>query len=174
MGRKRKPTELHVLQGTGRKHRMNPNEPTPAAAIPDPPRFLKGYALEEWQEITVELYELGLLTTVDRTALAAYCQAFRTWAEAVEALELKPREGEPPLEKPQLALLQRTKNGNVIQSALVGIAHTAMEQMRKYLTEFGMTPAARAKAVAKKPGGKTESKWAKFGEKKERGNRKRK
>jgi P27 family predicted phage terminase small subunit len=38
----------------------------------------------------------------------------------------------------------RTPSGYPIQSPYIGIATKAIEQMRKFLSEFGMTPASRS------------------------------
>lgn len=161
-GRKRKPKKLHMLHGTLRGDRHNLDEPEPEPNIPDPPPHLKGYALEEWERIVPELYELGLLSNIDRAALAAYCQAYRQHVEAVEAMEQK---GSGRKRAKPLTVITRTTNGNVIQSPLVGIANTALFLMHKYLTEFGLTPVARTRAKAKKPE-KPKSQWEKFGAKK--------
>jgi len=153
-----------MLQGTLRKDRHNLEEPEPAPNMPDPPAHLKGHALAEWERIVPELYELGLLSNIDRAALAAYCHAYRVHVEAVEAMEQKGSGKKRP--KP-LSVTTTTTNGNEIQSPLVGISNTALLLMHKYLTEFGLTPVARTRAKAKKPE-KPKSQWEKFGKKSER------
>ena len=75
-GRKPLPTHLKMVRGTLQKCRMNPDEPTPAPEIPDAPPHLSPEAREEWERLALELYELGILSTIDRAALAAYCQAY--------------------------------------------------------------------------------------------------
>lgn len=119
---------------------MNPDEAMPDPAIPSPPEHLSQAASVEWGRITQDLYTLGLLSHIDRSALAAYCVVYSRWAEAEELIKEK-------------GILIKTTNGNVIQSPLVGIANKAMELMHKYLTEFGMTPASRARVRADKPTG---------------------
>jgi P27 family predicted phage terminase small subunit len=146
MGRKKKPTNLHILSGTHRKDRQNPNEPAINPEIPDPPDHLSKFALVEWGRITPQLYRLGLLSQIDRPALAIYCQAYGRWKDAEEQLA-------------QSSVVIKTQSGNVIQNPLVGIANKAMEHMRKSLALFGMSPADRAKVTAnKKEGAKDE--WA--------------
>jgi len=130
-GRKNTPVELKVLQGTNRADRANNEMPDVKADIPDAPSFLGDDAREEWDQISTELFDLGLLSKIDRAALAAYCQSFDRWAKAERALA-------------EENLISRTSNGNEIQNPLVGIANKAMENMRKFLVEFGMTPATRA------------------------------
>lgn len=138
MARKKQPSNMKVLKGTDQPCRMNPDEAEPEGAIPAAPDHLSQDASIEWGRISQELYQLGLLSRVDRAALAAYCQAYGRWCEAERAMQ-------------QSGMLVKTTNGNVIQSPYVSIANKSLEIMHKYLTEFGMTPSARAKVQAKKP-----------------------
>ena len=140
---------MKVLKGTDQPCRMNPDEAEPNLAIPSPPEHLSQEANVEWGRISQELYQLGLLSRVDRAALAAYCQTYGRWVEAERTLAEK-------------GMLVKTTNGNIIQSPLVSIANKSLEIMHKYLTEFGMTPAARAKVQAKKPEDGQENPFAKF------------
>ena len=91
-----------------------------------------------------ELYDLGVLSAVDRAALAAYCQAYGRWVAAER--ELRREDG-------SMNLISVTSNGNVIQNPLVGIANKSLELMHKYLTEFGMSPSSRTRVGAKKKTG---------------------
>lgn len=101
-------------------------------------------AREEWERLALELYELGILSTIDRAALAAYCQAYGRWVEAEE--QLRNIDG-------TMKLTETTSNGNIIQNPLVGIANKSLELMHKYLTEFGMSPSSRTRVSAKKKTG---------------------
>ena len=47
-------------------------------------------ARDEWHRIAGSLHQMGVLTTVDRAALAAYCQAHARWVEAGEKLQETP------------------------------------------------------------------------------------
>lgn len=147
-GRKPLPTPLKILRGTDRKDRTNKNEPKPDLSMPSAPEHLSRYALMEWGRVTVELYQLGLLTDIDRAALAAYCQCYGRWREAEEELA-------------KTGLTITTTNGNVIQNPIVGIANKSLEMMHKFLVEFGMTPSARTRVtpVGKDTAKKT-NKWA--------------
>lgn len=135
-GRKPLPTHLKMVRGTLQKCRMNPDEPTPDPEIPDAPPHLSPEAREEWERLALELYELGILSTIDRAALAAYCQAYGRWVEAEE--QLRNIDG-------TMKLTETTSNGNIIQNPLVGIANKSLELMHKYLTEFGMSPSSRTR-----------------------------
>src|SRR5262249_30285062 len=85
-GRPKLPTKLHILHGNPGHRPLNTNEPEPETSIPELPTILVGEALLEWHRITAELLQLGLVTKVDRAALAAYCQAWGRWVEAEEHL----------------------------------------------------------------------------------------
>ena len=117
-GRKPLPTHLKMVRGTLQKCRMNPDEPTPDPEIPDAPPHLSPEAREEWERLALELYELGILSTIDRAALAAYCQAYGRWVEAEE--QLRNIDG-------TMKLTETTSNGNIIQNPLVGIANKSLD-----------------------------------------------
>lgn len=138
MGRKPVPTKLKIVKGTDQPCRINPDEPEPVVSLPDPPPEWKKanpVALTEWERITPHLYELGLLTAVDRAALVAYCEA---WSRL--------RQAEAEIAK--TGLLVETTNGNLIQSPAVGIANTAFKNMLAAATEFGLTPSSRTRVSA--------------------------
>src|SRR6266702_4168364 len=77
-----KPTALKVVSGTLRKSRRNKQEPKPEQAIPSPPVCLKGEALSEWKRLSPQLYDIGILTDIDRATLALYCQIWGRWMKA--------------------------------------------------------------------------------------------
>jgi P27 family predicted phage terminase small subunit len=100
-------------------------------------------AKAEWRRISTGLYHLGLLTMVDENPLAAYCQAYARWVNAEEAIA---RMAERDLLTGGLMI--KTSNGNAIQNPLVGTANRASSDMVRYASEFGFTPAARARIAA--------------------------
>ena len=77
----------------------------------------------------------GVLTVIDRAALAAYCQAWGRWVEAEEKLRETPT-------------LFKTPSGHVQQSPWLGIANKQLELMGRYMVELGLTPAARSRVTA--------------------------
>jgi P27 family predicted phage terminase small subunit len=143
-GRKPIPTSLKILRGNPGRRRLNALEPKPGTAIPDPPEHLTEDALVEWVRITKQLEPLGLVSFLDRAALAAYCQAYGRWACAERELKTY-------AEKSGMGgLLYKTKSGNVIPSPLLGAANKAMADMVRYATEFGLTPSARVRVRGEK------------------------
>ena len=142
-GRKRTPTALKLVKGNPGKRALPKNEPKPDLAQPSPPPFLCDDAKVEWGRVIGTLYKAGLMTELDRAALAAYCQAYGRWAQAERALARM-------AEKDELnrALMVKTTNGNAIQNPLVGIANKAKDDVVRHAVEFGMTPSARARVNA--------------------------
>ena len=139
------PTTLKVLRGNPGHEKLNKNEPKPALLpqVPEPPPFLEGYAREEWNRLITELHRLQLVTMADINPLAAYCMAYHRWRTAEESLaEMAKRD---LISK---GLMIKTVGGNAIQNPLVGTANRAANDMVRYASEFGLTPAARARISA--------------------------
>ena len=136
-GRPAKPTALKRLQGNPGKRGLSKDEPQPEKRIPPCPKHLDGEAKKEWRRVTKELHALGLLTNVDRAALAAYCQNWSRWVKAEEELA-----------KDDVELVLSTDKGYHHPNPWIGIANNAMKQMRVFLAEFGMTPASRSRVSA--------------------------
>ncbi len=130
------PTKLKILTGNRGKRPLNDLEPEPEGKIPRKPRILQGMAKTEWDRITKELHVLGLLTEIDRTALAVYCQNWQRWNEAERELSKN--------------LVTVTDKGYAMQSPYVAISNKAAENMKKFLIEFGMTPASRSRVKVPK------------------------
>ncbi len=149
MGRKPLPSNVKRFKGTNRADRDNKNEAKPPPKIPEPPDHLSKLALIEWGRVSNLLLKLGLMSDLDMSCLAAYCQAYSRWAEAEELLKTE-------------KLVIETKSGNIIQNPLVGIANKSMERMIKCLVEFGMSPSSRSKVVAYLPKDKKDD-WDEFG-----------
>ena len=135
-GAKKKPTAMKVLAGTYRKDRANLDEPLAKPAIPSCPRFVVGEARKEWRRVSRLLFAMGVLSEIDRSALAAYCQAWAQWVDAEQKLA-------------KTGMLVSVE-GVVRISPTWQAANQSREQMRAYLTEFGMTPASRARVRANK------------------------
>ncbi len=142
-GRKPKPTHLKLVKGNPGKRPINEREPVPASKLPSPPAFLADGAKVEWGRVSEELYRIGILTGIDRAALAAYCQAYARWAAAEKAINAMAE-----VDLVAGGLLTSTSNGNKIQNPLVGIANKAAADMVRYAAEFGMTPSARSRIKA--------------------------
>jgi P27 family predicted phage terminase small subunit len=132
------PTALKKLRGNPGKRPLNEAEPTPELATPSVPSHLSKEARREWRRIVPELEKLGLLTKLDRTALAAYCDAVGRWVQASRELE-------------EHGLTTVTPNGYPIQSPWLAISNKALAQLRQFIQEFGLSPASRSRVSATPP-----------------------
>lgn len=142
-GPKPKPTALRVLEGNKSKRPFSRYEPTPRPAIPACPTYLNDYAQEEWRRVAQTLYDLGTLSELDQSMLAAYCAAFSHWRHAEEDLEhMAQADGTTH------GAVIRTKSGNFIQNPMVGVANTARREMQRLAAEFGLSPSARTQIEA--------------------------
>jgi P27 family predicted phage terminase small subunit len=156
-GRLRTPTNLRILRGNPSKRPLPEGEPEPALApdIPEPPVFLTGYARDEWWSIAPELYRLGLLTMIDISTLAAYCQAYGRWRAAEEALARMAAN-----DQLMNGLIIKSSKGDAVPNPLVGVSRKAAHDMIRYAGEFGLTPAARARLAAGPSGAPERSKFS--------------
>ncbi len=137
-GRKPQPTHLKLLEGNPGKRPLNKREPKPPAVTPTCPRHLSDEAKKEWRRVTPLLDTLGLLTKIDRAALAMYCEAWGRWVQAEEALR-------------KFGVMVKSPNGFPMQSPYLAVANKAIDQMRGLLTEFGMSPASRTRISVEQP-----------------------
>jgi P27 family predicted phage terminase small subunit len=143
-GPKPKPTHLKVIAGTARRCRLPKHEPKPELAIPPVPPELCDDAKLDWGRVAPDLYRAGLMTNLDRAALAGYCAAWGRMVRAERALRKLGDEGAD-------GLLIKTAKGNVIQNPLVGIANKAAADMVRFAAELGMTPSARSRVSVPPP-----------------------
>jgi P27 family predicted phage terminase small subunit len=133
-GRRPKPTAIRRQAGNLGKRAFNKHEPLPPEGLPDCPEHLSIVATDGWHRVARTLYDMGVLTVIDRAALAAYCQAYGRWVDAERKLSETPT-------------IFKTPSGYVQQSPWLGIANKQMELMGRYMTELGMTPAARSRVA---------------------------
>lgn len=136
-GRKKIPTRLKELQGTVEKSRLVENEMTAelCQAIPEPPEWLSEIAKQEWDKVTLELFNKQMLHRIDLRLIEAYCNAIALHIETEQMLRDKGR-------------IQIFKNpdGTLKHMQAVPyqkIANDALDRALKIATQFGMTPTAR-------------------------------
>lgn len=136
-GRKPLPTAIKALEGDRGKGRrpMNEHEPVPPAGGVKCPTWLLPEAKKEWKRLASSLEAMGVLTMADLTAFSGYCQAYARWREAEEFIT-------------QHGSIFKTPSGYVQQVPQVSIAQQNMKLMQSFATEFGLTPACRARIVA--------------------------
>lgn len=130
-GRKRKPRALLKLAGTYREDRHGGDGDLPTVKAPRCPAWLGRQGRTEWRRLTGLLGGHAILTAADLTALGLYCQALHEYHEAREAVE---QEG---------SLV--TVHGQVVPNPHTKLRDAAWARVVKLATEFGLTPAARAR-----------------------------
>ncbi len=140
-GRKPKPTALKKAEGNPGKRKLNEREPKPAAGVGSPPVWLDDFAKTVWRRVVKELEAVGMLTRVDRDSLGCYCQAVSSLKTAREEI---------------------AKDGITIQglhgpvkNPACAVEKDAMTAIRQFGSEFGLTPASRARLTT--PENKTET-----------------
>ena len=131
-GRKPKPTSVKILSGNPGKRALNHHEPKPIAAIPECPTELNPAARTEWDRLVKDLAPLKMLTSLDRAALATYCQAYALWSEAITAVH-------------KFGVMVKSPSGYPMQSPYIAMANKQAEIMMRIASEFGFTPASRSR-----------------------------
>ena len=139
VGRPMKPSQLKALEGNPGGRPLNEAEPAPEVEIPDCPGHLSPEAMAEWARIVRELYNLGLISQLDRAMLAAYCQAYGRWVEAEQKIT----------EAGAMGAIVNSPNGYPMMSPWLIIANKALDQMHKFAVEFGLSPSARSRVASK-------------------------
>lgn len=145
------PAALNALKGNPGKRALNlADGVNPQIAIPPPPKHLGKEAAKEWKRITPYLEELGLISMIDRAALALYCQAYGRLAELEEAFKSKVSkiekdQGVTYYEAVFLASRTQTPSGYEQQSVIVNLISSHRLQVHRHLMHFGLSPAARAR-----------------------------
>ena len=89
-------------------------------------------AKAEWKRLARYLHDLGIISELDRAALAAYCQAYGRWVEAERKLKETPH-------------LLRTPAGYVQPSPWLAISNKNVELMHKFMSELGLSPVSRSR-----------------------------
>lgn len=132
VGRKPLPTNLKLVKGTARPHRLNKNEPMPSVVAPDPPSHLDERARAKFVDMAEMLVRYGVMTEMDSGALARYAVIWCRWVDA--EVEIKRR-----------GPIVKTEAGNIIQNPFLCVANKCMAQMAQIESEFGMTPSSRTR-----------------------------
>ena len=131
-GRKPRPTSLKIAAGNPGKRPLNAREPRPEPDLPTCPAHLLPTAKAEWKRLARELWQLGVITRLDRATLAAYCQAYGRWVEAEKKLKDTPG-------------ILRMPSGYIQMNPWLTIATKQMELMQRFAAELGMTPSSRSR-----------------------------
>lgn len=100
------------------------------------PTWLDKIGKRTWRAIVKELKEIDLMTNVDIYSLALACDAYSKYIEATKAID------------EQGLTIEYTNAGgntNTVANPNIAIAHKYGQQFKSYLSEFGLSPASRAR-----------------------------
>lgn len=151
MPRKAMPIALHLIDGN--KNRLTKAEIEarktaeerlqPKADKVKPPSWLSKEAKKVFKQIAKELEHTKLITNVDIHALALWCDAYVNYINCTKIIE---QEGL------MVEYTNKAAETNKVAHPLMTKKKQLAEQMRALASEFGLTPAARAKlAIPKDP-----------------------
>jgi P27 family predicted phage terminase small subunit len=131
------PTALKIARGNPGKRPLNDREPQ-AKKIKSAraPAWLDDEARACWKRTTRELAGMGLLTSADLDALAAYCDAISQWHKAREFIA---KYGDSYSSKDADGKIK-----NIIAFPQVSTYRNLLNLIRNYQRDFGLTPSARS------------------------------
>jgi len=131
-GRRPKPQVLKDLAGNPGKRK--PRRELKASGAAACPPWLDPVAKTEWRRVCRNLEQMGLLSALDQTALAGYCQSYAQWRKASLVVR---------------KLGQTYQHGELIKKRPeVGIAADHLKAMRAFQNDMVMNPSARSRINA--------------------------
>lgn len=151
-GRPPKPTNLKLLNGNPGKRKISQNEPKPKPIAPKCPKWLDKEAKREWKRLASELEKVGLLTQIDGSIFAAYCQSWSLFVAAQKAIN----EYQKTENKLTVTYTNTLGASNEVPLPEIAIAEKALKQLKAFCTEFGLTPASRTRIDVKPLEGKAD------------------
>lgn len=134
-GRKPKPTKLHILNGNPSKLDLKEKirtEPKPLLIAPECPKELSPKAKEIWNRFYPEMERMGILAYIDEMAFAGLCQNYAIYLGTEKFLEENGR-------------VMRTRSGAIKARPEVAIANNALNFVKAFASEFGLTPSSRGR-----------------------------
>ena len=148
------PANVHMLRGNPSKLPLDQllDGFQPEVEIPGCPRHLLPEAKKEWRRVTPELERYGLISKIDRAALAMYCQAWARWvwaeeqmarAQSLAAMKREEAEAKGEVYEGGDGLTMMTPSGHMTYSPHWVIANKAAQQCKDFLAPFGMSPSSR-------------------------------
>ena len=137
------PANLHLLRGNPSKRAISvlADEFRPEVEIPHCPTVLWPEAKEEWLRITTELKRYGLISKLDRGALAQLCQDWAHWHWA----EGKIADANFADPKGEAGMIETAQSGYRMQSVYLQIATHAKNNYMKAKSCFGLSPSDRVR-----------------------------
>lgn len=125
------PTAQLKLAGSWRA-KTRKNEPKPKEGVPSCPTWVNPEGKREWKRVAAELNRIGMLTLIDRAKLAAYCNSWGDYVDAVLAVRAQ-------------GATFTTEKGYIAKNPMVTVMNEARAAVLKFGQEFGLSPSARAR-----------------------------
>lgn len=151
-GPAKKPQALIEFEGN-RGHRskqhMQAGSAKAPVGLPAPPDWLYPEAVTEWYNLGDHLTRMGVVTVVDWMAFAVLCQAFGRWARAEWDLK----------DQPQIV---PGSKGNLTLNPQYQIIRQAVDDIKRMLPQFGLTPASRYDVAIAGEDPEEKEKWSLF------------
>lgn len=135
-GRKPIPTEVKKANGNPGGRPLYKKKTEVKTSTPAKPSYITGVSAKMWKEIVAILDDMKVLRKSDGVALQLFCSAYSHW-----------RTNDEIVRKHGSVYTTRNVNGDKIVRQLpqVKIAAEAWRRVQSMLSEFGLTPAARAR-----------------------------
>jgi P27 family predicted phage terminase small subunit len=127
MGQRGPLPNLKIVDGS---FEMPKSIPRPKPSLPKCPDWLSEEAKAEWQRVAKPLYDLGLLTELDKQTLAMYCE---TWARYLRSQRVLAKEGDVFIQP----------SGIPKQRPEYYIMRDCLKELRMLINLFGLSPSAR-------------------------------
>lgn len=134
--KRHKPTAVKKANGNPGQRRLNEDEPTPSGT-PECPDWLTDGPKAEWTLLCDKLCSLGILTEIDATVFAVYCQCLYDYNTLLKQVR---DEG----------IKTEGKNGFLTKNPAVVVMKDHRDGLMKAMVEIGLTPSSRSVLIAKK------------------------
>lgn len=131
MGRKIKPVELKVLEGTYRKDRDNPNAPKVTGDLISPPTYFSEAQADVWK-YAIENAPKGLLKKLDISILEIWVNAYVVYRECYGKVQ-------------EMGQVVTSPSGYPIVNPYLSNMNKQSVIMMKAAAEMGFTPTSRSK-----------------------------
>ena len=130
-GRKAKPTQLKLIEGTLRKDRLNKNEPKFSKNLAKCPRKFNEAQTEAW-DYAIANAPKGLLKSMDFSTLQIWVTALVTYEEAMNKVF-------------ELGQVTESHGGFLKPSPYITIANNQAQLLLRSASDLGFTPSSRSR-----------------------------
>ena len=130
-GPRSKPTHLKIIEGNPGKRPLHSRAPKQPSNRPIAPSWLSDDAKTEWRFIVPKLDAAGIITKLDRTTLAVFCEEVATFVEATEWVQSK-------------GILVSGQKGEAVKNPALQIQRDSARLIATYSRMFGFSPVDRA------------------------------